>query len=246
MLYKNLQLLFSRIIGRIFICYKKCVLFLFICFITNGYGQCHPTITDFGPYNPVCSFQWLSYPSGGKIRINLSPLTAYNTYRFTTVGESVEDTYLALYSSSGVLLASNDDAADCIRCKQSTILFDSQGFYSGAYIILSKSGCQNLNSGNIRFNVTNDYDPPPTIIEPEIPFYPCKGKTVDLDASAVFLPSNPWSSSDPSIATIDPATGVVTFLKTGVVKIKLIGNLNCETINTYNIIATQTSAITHD
>jgi hypothetical protein len=98
----------------------------------------------------------------------------------------------------------------------------------------------------MRFNVTNNYDPPPDIIEPETPFYPCKGKTVDLDASAFALPPNPWTSSDPATASIDPVTGVVSFLKAGTVQIKLLGNLSCETIKTYNVIETQTSAITHD
>jgi hypothetical protein len=248
MIYKDLQALFFLILGYVSDRYKKIALSfcLFIYGLNNGYGQCLPTFTDFGPYNPVCSFQWLSYPGGGQIRINLSPLTIANTYRFTTVGETVEDTYLAFYDSSGTVLASNDDDADCLGCKQSTILFDSQALYSGAYLILSKSGCQDLSVANMRFNVTNNYDAPPDIVEPEIPFYPCKGRTVDLDTSAISLPVNPWSSTDSSVAVINSATGIVTFLKAGIVQIKLIGNLNCETIKTYHVVATETSAITHD
>ncbi len=237
--------------SRFFVCFsffreKRSILFFFTVFFEIMHAQCVPTFTDPNLYNPVCSFQWLTYPSGGQVRINLSPLTFNNTYTFTTVGESSEDTFLALYDSSGALLASNDDASDCINCKQSTIQFNSQSFYSGTYIILSKSGCRDLNNPNIRFNVINNYDPPPRIIEPVVPFYPCIGQSVQLKASAIVLPPKPWSSSDPDIATVDPETGEVKFLKEGIVKIKLLGNLTCETIRTYNIINTQTSAITHD
>lgn len=225
----------------------KVFLFLFFVYVPHdGYGQCVATFTDLSPKNPVCSFQWLLYPAGGKIKINLSPLTIYNRYLFTTVGESTEDTNLSLYDSLGTLLASNDDASDCLGCKQSTILFNATGLYTGAYLILSKSGCEDLDTGNIRFNVTNDYDFAPEIIEPETPFYPCKGKTFDLDTSANSLPVNAWSSSDPGVATINSDTGVVTFIKSGTVKIKLIGNFSCETIKTYHVIATETSFITHD
>ncbi|WP_237732374.1 hypothetical protein, partial [Flavobacterium sp. UGB4466] len=226
---------------------KRNLLFFFYFFLGIVHGQCVPTFTDSVLYNPVCSFQWVTHPSGGQVRINLSPLTFNNTYTFTTVGESSEDTFLALYNSSGVLLASNDDASDCIKCKQSTIQFNSQAFYSGAYVIISKSGCLDLNNVIMRFNAINNYDPPPKIIEPEIPFYPCKSKSVYLKSSAIVLPAKPWSSSDPSLATVDPETGEVKFLKEGIVKIKLRGNLNCETIKTYNIInIPQTSVITHD
>jgi hypothetical protein len=224
---------------------------LFICFgINNLLGQCTPTYTDSGLHNPVCSLQETTSYSSGIIRINFSSMLPSNLYSFTTVGSSSEDTHLAFYDSSGVLLAQNDDAANWVGCKQSTIEYLTTVALNGAYVILSKKGCQELTSStSIWYNVTNPYNKAPIIKESNTPFYACKDTTAQFNAvigDGTAVSSPVWKSSDPSIAEIDENTGFVSFIKADLVKIYLKDTLNCEVFKTYLVVETETSAITHD
>ena len=59
--------------------------------------------------SPSCVAQTASY-SSGQIRSWSSNLTAGRTYRFSTVGNTSEDTYIRIYGSNGYsIVASNDD-----------------------------------------------------------------------------------------------------------------------------------------
>jgi hypothetical protein len=219
---------------------------IFFGVLYNGNAQCLPTVTNNDNNNPQCSDQWTPTYSSGVIKINIYLMVLdTNTYTFSTVGETLDDTYLSLYDSSGTLLASNDDYTAC-HCKQSTIEFSPKDLnvMSNCYIILSKPNCDPLVlKTKIKYNVRNDSNTEPVITYPPISLTLC-GETQVQFTSSNAIP-NSWVSLDPAIATIDSNSGLATFIKEGIAKIQLSGNLSCVVVNNYLVhIATKTSIIT--
>lgn len=201
---------------------------------------------------PVCEDQFIGEQSSGVIKINLMPVISSNKYVFSTVGESVGDTFLALYDSSNNLLVSNDDDPACAGCKQSTLVYGSisgGATVSGLYIIVSRPSCMSLNfSMNLKYSSRNEYDTDPIIASP-VSIIQCIGSTINFTYN---LPtsivadnlSTPWESLDTSVATID-STGKAFFIKKGIAKIKLKVKSSCPITNNYIVNGSLTSTIDH-
>lgn len=227
------------------------VLFIFLN-VYCAVAQC-VTTRQAGPFNPVCEDQFVNGTNvnPGITKIKLGDMLSHNLHTFTTVGESLGDTYLALYNASNVLIDSNDDDPKCGGCKQSTILLGDPAApsttLSGYYLILSKPGCGSIDfETNIKYNARNVYDSDPKISSP-ISIIQCVGSTVQFEYE---LPSgvtadntiNPWQSLDPTTASIDNF-GKAVFLQSGIAKIKLKVITSCPIINNYIIIGSSTSTI---
>jgi hypothetical protein len=224
---------------------------VFFGILSNGNAQtpCVANITNSDPNQAVCSDQWFpnnsTYYNTGVIKINMDYLVFNaNFYTFSTVGETLGDTYLSLYDSNGTLLASNDDDVSC-NCKQSTITYnpsDDEVNKKNFYIILSKPGCNPLDfAARIKYNVRNTSNTQPEITTPDK--YSICGRT-QLQFVGKNNITNTWISKDESIATIDKSTGLASFLKEGIAKIQLSGVLNCNIVNNYLVHITTTSTIT--
>jgi hypothetical protein len=202
--------------------------------------------------NPVCDDNYIGIQNSGIIRINLVAINSSNKHVFSTVGESTGDTFLGLYDSSGNLISSNDDA-NCGGCKQSTITYGEVlggGNVSGLYLILARPSCGSINfTTDLKYSARNEYDLDPKISSP-MGTVQCLGSEVNFTYS---LPpsiigdnlSNPWSSDDTSIATINSATGRAVFINNGIAKIRLRVKNSCIIVNNYIVKGSLTSTINH-
>jgi hypothetical protein len=228
--------------------------YLWLLFLIHycSIAQCTPTNT-INNVNPVCSDDYIGIQSSGIIKIKLAPIQSSNKHVFSTVGESTGDTFLGLYDSSGNLISSNDDDANCGGCKQSTITYgdvSGGGIVSGLYLILSKPSCGSLNfTTDLKYSARNEYDLDPKISSP-IGTVQCIGSEVNF---AYSLPpsivgdnlSNPWSSDDTSVATINSASGKAIFINNGIAKIKLSVKSSCTIVNNYIVKGSLTSIINY-
>lgn len=222
------------------------VVFLFNTFCSVA-QPCSNVTNTIPNQQPNCSDAFIGPQTAGIIRINLTPILSSNTHVFTTVGETVGDTFLSLYDSSNTLISSNNDATNCGGCKQSTITyggFASGVAVSGLYLILSKPGCIGLDfTTDLKFSARNTFNSEPQITTP-VEFIQCVGNKVQFE----FAPNStdvasPWSSLTPSIVTIDATSGLAVFLTTGLAEINLAGKFSCIVKNKYLVKGSPTSSI---
>ena len=224
---------------------------IYLSILTNGNAQCTATVTNSDNNQPVCSDQWVpssdDYYNTGVIKVKMDYIVfKANNYTFSTVGETIGDTYLSLYDSNDKLLDFNDDDATC-NCKQSTITYnppDDVNSRTDFYLILSKPDCGSLDfDTRIKYNVRNISNTEPKIDFPDT-YSICGGVQIPFIGTNNF--ANTWVSKDSSIATIDKISGLATFLKEGIARIQLTGSSNCVVVNNYSVHIATTSSITQN
>lgn len=217
-------------------------------------GQCTPTKTYYDYANlrtelyPVCSDQFTDKMTGGGIfKVVVKYISQGDTFRFSTVYETTDDTVITLYDASGTQLATNDDDTDC-DCKQSLLTYThpigSLQVIDG-YIIVSKPGCAPLVSDVVvQYSVRNESNTPPKITSPKNLTNLCIGAAIEFTAENFETSTSQiWDSFTPDILTIDKVTGKGTILKGGIAEIELLGLLTCKVRKKYFINAPVTSVI---